>query len=112
MNISINVRQQNFMQLELERREKSMDRNRGENNCKTEELREHKAEILGHPLYDQLLPAHVSCLQIATSVDQLPTIHAHTQQSQRVLHKYSYIGIGNKDLKELDHFMVYFMREK
>jgi hypothetical protein len=106
-NNSVNARQQNFMHLEPERSEKSMDRNRSENNCtETEELREYKAEILGHPLYDQLLSAHVSCLRIATPVDQLPRIDAQLQQSQRVLQKYSSVGIGNMDPKELDHFMV------
>ncbi|XP_058759583.1 homeobox protein knotted-1-like 4 isoform X2 [Vicia villosa] len=100
---------QNFIQLEPERREKSMDRNRSENNCETEELRENKAEILGHPLYGQLLSAHVSCLRIATPVDQLPRIDAQPQQSQRVLHKYSSIGIGNMDHKELDHFMTHYV---
>ena len=104
-NNSVNARQQNFMQIEPERREKSMDRN--DKNCETEELREYKAEILGHPLYDQLLSAHVSCLRIATPVDQLPRIDAQLQQAQRVLQKYSSsVGIGNMDPKELDHFMV------
>ncbi|KAL5065251.1 hypothetical protein RYX36_026988 [Vicia faba] len=109
MNNGVNARQQNFMHLEPERREKSMDRNRSKNNCETEELREYKAEILGHPLYDQLLSAHVSCLRIATPVDQLPRIDAQLQQSQRVLHKYSSIGIGNMDPKELDHFMTHYV---
>ncbi|CAJ2634579.1 homeobox protein knotted-1-like 3 isoform X1 [Trifolium pratense] len=108
-NNSVNARQQNFMHLEPERREKSMDRNRSENNCETEELREYKAEILGHPLYDQLLSAHVSCLRIATPVDQLPRIDAQLQQSQRVLQKYSSVGIGNMDPKELDHFMTHYV---
>jgi len=31
-----------------------------------------KADILQHPLYDQLLDSHVACLRIATPVDQLP----------------------------------------
>lgn len=106
-NNNNSARQQNFMQMEPERREKSMDRNhRNDNNCETEELREYKAEILGHPLYDQLLSAHVSCLRIATPVDQLPRIDAQLQQAQRVLQKYSSVGIGNMDPKELDHFMV------
>lgn len=97
---------QNFIQLEPERREKIMDRDRSENNCETEELREYKADLLGHPLYGQLLSAHVSCIRIATPVDQLPRIDAQLQQSQSVFHKYSSIGIGNVDHKELDHFMV------
>ncbi|KHN18594.1 Homeobox protein knotted-1-like 4 [Glycine soja] len=60
---NVNARQQNFLDTE-----KSVDRNnRSESNCESEDLREYKADILGHPLYDQLLSAHVSCLRIATS---------------------------------------------
>lgn len=78
----------------------------GGGNCESEDLAEYKADILGHPLYDQLLSAHVSCLRIATPVDQLPRIDAQLQQSQRVLEKYSGLGNGVVDEKELDQFMV------
>jgi len=97
-------RQQNFLDSAAE---KSVDRNRGESNCESEDLREYKADILGHPLYDQLLSAHVSCLRIATPVDQLPRIDAQLQQSQRVVEKYSALAHnGVVDEKELDQFMV------
>lgn len=70
----------------------------------------HKAEILAHPLYDQLLSAHVACLRIATPVDQLPRIDAQLAQSQHVVSKYSALGQGNSQMlgddKELDQFMV------
>lgn len=65
-----------------------------------------KAEIMAHPLYEQLLSAHVACLRIATPVDQLPRIDAQLAQSQNVVAKYSAFGAGVDD-KELDHFMVY-----
>lgn len=70
-----------------------------------------KAEILAHPLYEQLLSAHVSCLRIATPVDQLPRIDAQLAQSQNVVAKYSMLGPGAGsqmlgDDKELDQFMV------
>lgn len=72
----------------------------------------YKAEILAHPLYEQLLSAHVACLRIATPVDQLPRIDAQLAQSQNVVAKYSALGhsappsmVG--DDKELDQFMVY-----
>lgn len=68
-----------------------------------------KAEILGHPLYEQLLSAHVACLRIATPVDQLPRIEAQLTQSQNVVAKYSALGNGHAmvgDDKELDQFMV------
>ncbi|PKU85388.1 Homeobox protein knotted-1-like 3 [Dendrobium catenatum] len=68
----------------------------------------YKAEILAHPLYDQLLSAHVACLRIATPVDQLPRIDAQLAQTQRVIAKYSVLGaeqmISGED-KELDQFM-------
>ena len=70
----------------------------------------HKAEILTHPLYEQLLSAHVACLRIATPVDQLPRIDAQLAQSQHVVAKYSALGGGPPGLvgddKELDQFMV------
>ncbi|KAG7031775.1 hypothetical protein SDJN02_05816, partial [Cucurbita argyrosperma subsp. argyrosperma] len=68
-----------------------------------------KAEILAHPLYEQLLSAHVACLRIATPVDQLPRIDAQLAQSQNVVAKYSALGhtaplmVG--DDKDLDQFM-------
>ncbi|KAK3435729.1 homeobox protein knotted-1-like 3 isoform X1 [Eucalyptus grandis] len=70
----------------------------------------HKAEILSHPLYEQLLNAHVSCLKIATPVDQLPRIDAQLTQSQRVVAKYSVLGNGGVvDGKELDQFMTHYV---
>ncbi|KAJ1382381.1 hypothetical protein SESBI_44297 [Sesbania bispinosa] len=102
--------QQNFLHLQAETTtEKS-------NNCESDELREYKGDILGHPLYDQLLSAHVSCLRIATPVDQLPRIDAQLQQSQRVVEKYSHssssLGNNNRvvvDEKELDQFMTHYV---
>ncbi|XP_059644552.1 homeobox protein knotted-1-like 3 isoform X2 [Cornus florida] len=70
----------------------------------------HKAEILSHPLYEQLLSAHVACLRIATPVDQLPRIDAQLEQSQSVVSKYSALGHGNLgDDKELDQFMTHYV---
>ncbi|XP_039057254.1 homeobox protein knotted-1-like 3 isoform X1 [Hibiscus syriacus] len=72
-----------------------------------------KAEILAHPLYEQLLSAHVSCLRIATPVDQLPRIDAQLAQSQHVVDKYSALGGGAQSLvagdKELDQFMTQYV---
>ncbi|CAE6095574.1 unnamed protein product [Arabidopsis arenosa] len=73
----------------------------------------HKAEILSHPLYEQLLSAHVACLRIATPVDQLPRIDAQLAQSQNVVAKYSSLeaaqGLLAGDDKELDHFMTHYV---
>ncbi|KAL5698413.1 hypothetical protein ACHQM5_029455 [Ranunculus cassubicifolius] len=70
-----------------------------------------KADIIGHPLYEQLLSAHVACLRIATPVDQLPRIDAQLEQSQRVVAKYSVLGHGGGggDDKELDQFMTHYV---
>lgn len=72
-----------------------------------------KAEILAHPLYEQLLSAHVACLRIATPVDQLPRIDSQLSRSQNVAAKYSSLGNGSQSIvsngKELDQFMVRFM---
>ncbi|XP_022940403.1 homeobox protein knotted-1-like 3 isoform X1 [Cucurbita moschata] len=73
----------------------------------------YKAEILAHPLYEQLLSAHVACLRIATPVDQLPRIDAQLAQSQNVVAKYSALGhtaplmVG--DDKDLDQFMTHYV---
>lgn len=72
----------------------------------------YKSEILAHPLYEQLLAAHVACLRIATPVDQLPRIDEQLARSQGVVGKYSVLGAGDDnhmlvtDEKELDQFMV------
>lgn len=77
------------------------------------QMARYKADILAHPLYEQLLSAHVACLRIATPVDQLPRIDAQLAQSQHVVAKYSVLGHGNQllagDDKELDQFMVRFL---
>ncbi|XP_017243439.1 homeobox protein knotted-1-like LET12 [Daucus carota subsp. sativus] len=72
----------------------------------------YKADILGHPLYDQLLSAHVSCLRIATPVDQLPRIDAQLEQSQQVVAKYSMLQQSSSqplDGKDLDQFMTHYV---
>ncbi|XP_038983842.1 homeobox protein knotted-1-like 13 isoform X2 [Phoenix dactylifera] len=70
----------------------------------------YKAEILSHPLYEQLLAAHVACLRIATPVDQLSRIDAQLAQSQHVVAKYSMLGAAaNTDDKELNQFMTHYV---
>ncbi|KAK8482518.1 hypothetical protein V6N13_031247 [Hibiscus sabdariffa] len=73
----------------------------------------HKAEILAHPLCEQLLSAHVACLRVATPVDQLPRIDAQLAQSQHVVAKYSTLGGGAHGLiaddKELDQFLTHYV---
>ncbi|MFS7996803.1 putative transcription factor Homeodomain-TALE-KNOX family [Helianthus anomalus] len=68
-----------------------------------------KGEVLSHPLYEQLLAAHVACLRIATPVDQLPRIDAQLAQSQQIVAKYSGLGNFDPDDKELDQFMTHYV---
>jgi KNOX1 domain len=68
-----------------------------------------KAELMSHPLFEQLLAAHVACMRVATPVDQLATLDTQLAESPRVVAKYSNVasaGTVRGDGKELDHFMV------
>lgn len=76
-----------------------------------------KAEIASHPLYEQLLAAHVSCLRVATPIDQLPLIDAQLAQSHHVLRSYASLQQANNnnnhslsphERQELDNFLVGF----
>ncbi|WOL13913.1 homeobox protein knotted-1-like 13 [Canna indica] len=69
-----------------------------------------KAEIMGHPLFEQLLSAHVACLRIATPVDQLPRIDAQLAQSHEVIAKYSAAVAGaDSGDRELHQFMAQYV---
>ncbi|KAJ0611779.1 hypothetical protein HanHA300_Chr01g0019591 [Helianthus annuus] len=63
----------------------------------------YKAEVLSHSLDEQLL-AYVSCLRIATPVDQLPRINAQLAQSQHVVAKYSGVSVGKVVI--LTHYVL------
>lgn len=77
--------------------------NWGNNNAKM------KAEILQHPLYEQLLSAHVACLRIATPVDQLQRIDAQLERSGSVVARYGEaVGEGTVD-EELNQFMTHYV---
>ncbi|CAI9093904.1 OLC1v1029505C2 [Oldenlandia corymbosa var. corymbosa] len=54
-----------------------------------EQNRHLKAEIATHPLYEQLLSAHVACLRVATPIDQLHLIDAQLSQSHHLLRSYA-----------------------
>ncbi|KAG6382562.1 hypothetical protein SASPL_157765 [Salvia splendens] len=66
-----------------------------------------KADILSHPLYEQLLSAHVACLRIATPVDQLHKIDAQMAQSHQIAAKYSLLPPLHH--KDLDPFMAQYV---
>ncbi|KAG0457057.1 hypothetical protein HPP92_022214 [Vanilla planifolia] len=48
-----------------------------------------KAEMVVHPLWDQLLSAHASCLRVATPIDHLPLIESQLAQSQHLHRSYA-----------------------
>lgn len=72
-----------------------------------------KAEIANHPLYEQLLSAHVACLRVATPIDQLPLIDAQLSQSHHLLR--SYISdhhnppLSPHDRQDLDNFLAQYL---
>lgn len=72
--------------------------------------RQLKAEIATHPLYEQLLAAHVACLRVATPIDQLPLIDAQLSQSHHLLRSYvnqhTHSLSSPHDRQELDNFLV------
>ena len=72
--------------------------------------RQVKAEIATHPLCEQLLAAHVSCLRVATPIDQLPLIDAQLSHFNNLLRSYAshHSHSLSHDRQELDNFMVHF----
>lgn len=75
-----------------------------------------KAEIATHPLYEQLLSAHVACLRVATPIDQLPLIDAQLSQSHNLLRSYAnqHQQFGSNPLnpherQELDNFLGHYL---
>ena len=80
----------------------------GEAAVAAEQNRQMKGEIASHPMYEQLLAAHVACLRVATPIDQLPIIEAQLSHSHRLLRSYASIAIGfsHPDRQELDNFLV------
>ncbi|VFQ87597.1 unnamed protein product [Cuscuta campestris] len=83
-----------------------------------ERRRQVKAEIATHPLWEQLVGAHVACLRAATPVDQLPLIEAQLSQSHNLLasyyalhHNHNHNNNNNHSLppherQELDNFLA------
>ncbi|PIN02198.1 Transcription factor MEIS1 [Handroanthus impetiginosus] len=77
------------------------------------ELHHHlKAEIATHPLYEQLLSAHVACLRVATPIDQLPLIDAQLSQSHHILRSYAQNAahtLSPHERQELDNFLAQYL---
>lgn len=72
--------------------------------------RQMKAEVVAHPMYEQLLAAHVGCLRVATPIDHLPLIDAQLAQAPHLLRSYQSQSqphlLSLHDKQELDHFLV------
>ncbi|MCE3050948.1 Homeobox protein HD-1 [Datura stramonium] len=73
--------------------------------------RQLKCEIATHPLYEQLLSAHVACLRVATPIDQLPLIDAQLSQSHHLLRSYasSHHSLSPHERQELDNFLAQYL---
>ncbi|WJX54944.1 Homeobox protein HD-1, variant 2 [Trifolium repens] len=74
--------------------------------------RQLKAEIATHPLYEQLLSAHVACLRVATPIDQLPLIDAQLSQSHHLLRSYisqQTHSLSPHDRQQLDNFLAQYL---
>ncbi|CAL1375492.1 unnamed protein product [Linum trigynum] len=74
--------------------------------------RQLKAEIATHPLYEQLLSAHVACLRVATPIDQLPLIDAQLSHASDLLRSYAAAAAGAlspHDRQDLDNFLAQYL---
>ncbi|KAK8618120.1 hypothetical protein V6N13_115991 [Hibiscus sabdariffa] len=87
----------------------------GEVSVSGDQNRQLKAEIAVHPLYEQLLAAHVSCLRVATPIDQLPLIDAQLAQSHNLLRSYASQhhqhghSLSPHERQELDNFLAQYL---
>ncbi|KAG8374829.1 hypothetical protein BUALT_Bualt10G0036200 [Buddleja alternifolia] len=71
-----------------------------------------KAEIATHPLYEQLLSAHVACLRVATPIDQLPLIDAQLSHSQHLFRSYAQnatVSLSQHQRQDLDNFLAQYL---
>ncbi|KAJ8526860.1 hypothetical protein K7X08_029337 [Anisodus acutangulus] len=74
-----------------------------------------KGDIATHPLYEQLLSAHVACLRVATPIDQLPLIDAQLSQSHHLLRSYAsaqqqqHHSLSPHERQELDNFLAQYL---
>ncbi|XP_021735936.1 homeobox protein HD1-like [Chenopodium quinoa] len=80
----------------------------------SDQYRQLKAEIATHPLYEQLLAAHVACLRVATPIDQLPLIEAQYNQSHNLFRSYATNSQHNHSLspherQDLDNFLAQYL---
>ncbi|XP_068634144.1 homeobox protein HD1-like [Aristolochia californica] len=75
--------------------------------------RQLRAEIVSHPLYEQLLAAHVGCLRVATPIDHLPLIDSQLAQVHHLLRSYQSMQqpqiLSPHEKQELDNFLTQYL---
>ncbi|KVH90017.1 homeobox protein knotted-1-like 7 [Cynara cardunculus var. scolymus] len=78
--------------------------------------RQMKVEIANHPLYQQLLSAHVGCLRVATPIDQLPLIDSQLSHANHLLlsyisdhHHHHHQPLSPEDRRDLDSFLAQYL---
>ncbi|XP_043718395.1 homeobox protein HD1-like [Telopea speciosissima] len=81
-----------------------------------EQQRQLKATIATHPLYEQLLAAHVGCLRVATPSDHLPFIDMQIGQAHNLLRSYSSFHHHHRshafspyERRDLDNFLEQYL---
>ncbi|XP_058105626.1 homeobox protein HD1-like [Magnolia sinica] len=79
----------------------------------SEQQRQLKAEIVSHPLCEQLLAAHVGCLRVATPMDHLPLIDAQLAQSHHLIRSYQsqhhQMILSPHEKQDLDNFLTQYL---
>ncbi|KAJ6822709.1 putative homeobox protein knotted-1-like 3 [Iris pallida] len=71
-----------------------------------------KAKMVVHPLWEQLVGAHVGCLRVATLIDHLPLIEAQLADSHRLFQSYASLHhpiLSLQDKQELDSFLAQYL---
>uniref|UniRef100_A0A6I9R3P2 Homeobox protein knotted-1-like 3 n=2 Tax=Elaeis guineensis var. tenera TaxID=51953 RepID=A0A6I9R3P2_ELAGV len=71
-----------------------------------------KAEMAVHPLWEQVVGAHVGCLRVATPIDHLPLIEAQLANSHHLLRSYATRHrpfLSPPDKHDLDTFLAQYL---
>ncbi|KAL9246764.1 hypothetical protein vseg_020258 [Gypsophila vaccaria] len=73
--------------------------------------RQLKAEIVRHPMYEQVLGAHVACLRVATPIDHLCLIDSQLSHSHSLFTSYahSFTSPPHHHTHDLDNFLAQYL---
>ncbi|KAJ4972814.1 hypothetical protein NE237_005988 [Protea cynaroides] len=76
-----------------------------------EQQRQLKAAISNHPLYEQLLEAHVGCLRVAIPIDHLPLIDGQLEHAHHFLRSYAshHRHHHHNEKQDLDNFLTQYL---